>query len=84
MSIAENEALASLKILVAIARADGTVHNDERRSLAAALESLELPGGTTVDRLLADPVDVAAELRKITSPEGRDQIYRSAMNQALR
>ena len=35
-SIAEKEALACLRILVAIARADGTVHNDERKSLAAA------------------------------------------------
>jgi uncharacterized protein (DUF697 family)/tellurite resistance protein len=78
MPIAENEALASLRILVAVARADGTVHNDERRSLAAALESLELPGGMTVQKLLAEEVDVAAQLRQLTSEEAREQIYRSA------
>ncbi len=42
MTIRETEAVASLKILAAVARADGSVHNDERRSLAAALEVLEL------------------------------------------
>jgi uncharacterized protein (DUF697 family)/tellurite resistance protein len=78
MSIAENEALASLRILVAVARADGTIHNDERKSLAAALESLELPGGMTVEKLLAEEVDVTAQLRELKSPEAREQIYRSA------
>jgi uncharacterized protein (DUF697 family)/uncharacterized tellurite resistance protein B-like protein len=78
MAIAENEALASLRILVAVARADGTIHNDERRSLAAALESLELPGGMTVERLLQEDTDVDAQLRELTTPDAREQIYRSA------
>jgi uncharacterized protein (DUF697 family)/tellurite resistance protein len=78
MPITENEALASLRILVAIARADGTVHNDERKSLAAALESLELPGGMTVDKLLAENSDVASQLRELASADAREQIYRSA------
>jgi uncharacterized protein (DUF697 family) len=76
--ITENEALASLRILVAIARADGSIHNDERKSLAAALESLSLPGGMTVEKLLAEDVDVDAQLRELTSAEAREQIYRSA------
>ena len=78
MSIAENEALASLRILVAVARADGTVHNDERKSLAAALESLELPGGMSVEKLLAEEVDIDAQLRELTSADAREQVYRSA------
>ena len=78
MSIAENEALASLRILVAMARADGTVHNDERKSLAAALESLELPGGMTVEKLLSEEVDVDAQLGELASADAREQIYRSA------
>src|SRR5262245_9417907 len=77
-TITENEALASLRILVAIARADGTIHNDERKSLAAALESLSLPGGMTVEKLLAENVDVDTQLRELKSPEAREQIYRSA------
>lgn len=80
MSIQENEAIASLKILAAVARADGTVHNDERKSLAAALESLELEKPVAVDELLggSDGIDVAAELAHLQSPEAREQIYRSA------
>ncbi len=78
MFISENEALAGLRILVAVARADGTVHSDERKSLAAALESLELPGGNTVDRLLAEEVDLDKELAELKSEAARDQIYRSA------
>src|SRR4029079_10273791 len=66
------------RILVAIARADGTVHNDERKSLAAALESLDLPGGLSVEKLLTENVDVGAQLRELTSEEAREQIYRSA------
>jgi len=77
-TITEKEALSCLKILAAVARADGTVHNDERKSLAAALDNLELPPGTTVDALLKENVDVETELANITSSEGREQLYRSA------
>lgn len=76
--IADDEALACLKILVAIARADGTVHNDERKSLAAALEGFQLPAGVSVDSLLEQKVDVDAELAAIKSAEAREQLYRSA------
>ena len=78
MSIAEAEAQAFLRILVAVARVDGSVHHDERKSLAAALESLELPGGIAIDELLAADVDVDAELAKLETPEAREQVYRSA------
>lgn len=79
MTIRENEAVASLKILAAIARADGSVHNDERKSLAAAVDNLELTAPVKIDELLADTsIDVAGELAKLESPEAREQIYRSA------
>lgn len=76
--IADAEALACLKILVAVARADGTVHHDERKSLAAALEGFQLPAGTSVESLLAEKVDVDAELALLRSAEAREQVYRSA------
>lgn len=78
MSIAESEAQAFLRILVAVARVDGTVHHDERKSLAAALESLELPGGIGIDALLAADVDLDEELGKLVTEEAREQVYRSA------
>jgi len=80
MTIRETEAIASLKILAAVARADGTIHNDERRSLAAALELLALENPVTVESLLTgdDGIDVLAELKQLESPEAREQVYRSA------
>jgi len=80
MTIRDTEAVASLQILAAIARADGSVHNDERKSLAAALESLDLEKPLAVDELLdsAKVIDVAGELTRLETPEAREQIYRSA------
>lgn len=80
MTIRDTEAVASLKILAAVARADGTVHNDERKSLAAALESLELDKPIAVEELLGtdEGIDVLDELKHLKSPEAREQIYRSA------
>jgi uncharacterized protein (DUF697 family)/tellurite resistance protein len=80
MTIRDTEAVASLQILAAMARADGTVHHDERKSLAAALESLGLDKPLEVDELLASDkvIDVAAELARLETPAAREQIYRSA------
>ncbi len=80
MTIRENEAVASLKILAAVARADGSVHNDERKSLSAALEVLELEKPVKIEDLLGsdDGIDVVGELKKLESPEAREQVYRSA------
>lgn len=82
MPISDAEALASLRILVAIANADGTVHADERRSLASAMERLELTperlGGKTVEAILDEDVDLDAQLALLESDDARTQIYRSA------
>lgn len=78
MAIERDEALACLRVLAAVARADGTIQSDERKSLAAAIESLELPEGASVDALVAEDVDVDAALAAITSAEAREQVYRSA------
>ena len=80
MSIRDTEAVASLQILAAVARADGTVHNDERKSFAAALESLGLHKPLEVEELLSSEkvIDVAAELARLETPAAREQIYRSA------
>ncbi len=80
MTIRDIEAVASLKILAAMARADGSIHNDERKSLAAALESLELDKPIPIGELLGSDraIDVSAEIGRLESPEAREQIYRSA------
>lgn len=78
MLLDEDEALACLKILVALAKADGKIDSDEKRSIAAAISSLDLPVGITVDGLLAETIDVDAELAKVRSLAAREQLYRSA------
>lgn len=82
MSITEAEAVAGLRILVAVAKADGTIHDEERAALTAALEGLKLPGGTTVDELLAEKTDVDGALGAVTSSAARDDIYKSAYGMA--
>ena len=82
MSMTENEAVASLKILVAVAQADGQIHDEERKSIAAALENITLPEGATADTLIASTIDVDAELAKLTSPAARAEIWKSAFAMA--
>lgn len=78
MPIAEEEALACLNVLVAMARADGKVDPAEKKSLAAAIASFDLPPSVSAEQLLGENVDVDAELAKIETSEAREQIYRSA------
>jgi uncharacterized protein (DUF697 family)/tellurite resistance protein len=82
MAITETEAVAGLRILVAIAKADGTIHAEERAALAAALEGVKLPDGTTVDSLLAETVNLDRELGAVRGPAARDDIYKSAYGMA--
>ncbi|HVJ94747.1 MAG TPA: DUF533 domain-containing protein [Labilithrix sp.] len=78
MSIAEDEALACLKVLVAVAKADGRIRPDERKSLAAAIGGFQLPADTSVEELLSAELEIDVELAKITSAEAKEQVYRSA------
>lgn len=76
MSLTNEEALASLRILVAIAQADGTVHDDEKRSLLAAISTLSL--GLDIDKVLGEKVDLDAQLEELKSNEAKEQAFRSA------
>lgn len=82
MSITEQEAVASLRILVAVAQADGQIHEEEKKSISAALEGISLPAGTTADSLLAETIDVDAQLALLTSPAARGEIWKSAFAMA--
>src|SRR6185503_12714221 len=78
MSMNEKETLASLKVLVCMAKADGVLHADERAALDDALKGAKLPGSVTTQSLLDGTYDVDALLRDITSQEGRDATFSSA------
>ncbi len=72
------EVLSGLKVLVAVAKADGVVHDNERLAIENALEGVELPEGTTVESLLASSIDVDAELAAIKSSDVKRQTFDSA------
>ena len=72
------EVLSGLKVLVAVAKADGVVHDNERLAIENALESVDLPEGTTVESLLASSIDVDAELAAIKSSDVKRQTFDSA------
>jgi uncharacterized protein (DUF697 family)/uncharacterized tellurite resistance protein B-like protein len=72
------EVFSGIKVLVALAQADGKIHDDERVAIENALDGEELPGDMTVASLLAAEIDLAAELAQITSAEARKRTYDSA------
>jgi uncharacterized protein (DUF697 family)/tellurite resistance protein len=74
----ELEALTSLRVLVAVAKADGTLHPEERAALEAALGRVRLPAGTTLELLLEERNDFAGLLGQIRSSDVREKLYQSA------
>ncbi|MBN9167150.1 MAG: hypothetical protein BGO98_27065 [Myxococcales bacterium 68-20] len=78
MAIPRTEAIACLKVLVALAKADGHIHADELRSLSAAFTGFAVEDAPPFLSLLDEEVDIAAEAAKIVSDAGREQVYRSA------
>jgi uncharacterized membrane protein YebE (DUF533 family) len=72
------EIFSGIKVLVALAQADGTIHDDERIAIENALDGAELPGGATVTSLLASAIDLDAELARIVTGEARKRTYTAA------
>ncbi len=69
------EAKASLRILVAVARADGTITPEERRLIDAAAER----EGASVALASVGDVDLDAELSKIKSRDARRLTLKAAI-----
>ena len=78
MALSEHEALASLKILIAMARADGVMHDKERTVLESALVDVELPDGASVKELLDTPPDLEGAVAALASEEAREHAYGAA------
>lgn len=75
----QQEVLASFKVLVSMAKADGKLLEEEFSSLADTFEEIHLPEGVTVDRLLNEedePIDIL--LTQITSEIAQEMVYQSA------
>lgn len=81
MSVTQQEALASLRILVRMVWADGVLKDEERQALAEALKGVELPD-VDVDGLLAEQNPLEELLEQVTHPEARSAVYDSAYTMA--
>lgn len=73
-----DEVFSGIKVLVALAQADGSVHDDERIAIENALDGADLPYGQTVASLLTAEIDLTVELARITSKEARERTYSAA------
>jgi uncharacterized protein (DUF697 family) len=73
-----NEALASLQLLVLVAKANGVISEEERTGIQDALEGSSLPGNHTVDSLLAENQTLDSVLAVIQSEEARHQSFSAA------
>jgi uncharacterized protein (DUF697 family) len=79
-----DEVLSGLKVLVALAKADGVVHENERLAIENALDGIELDTTdgqgvqAAIDSLLATDVDLEKELARIKSPRVKQQTFDSA------
>lgn len=77
MSMTEVHAVASLRLIVAVAKADDDLAPQERAQLEAALSTLPL-GGLSVERLFAEAVDIDAQFRLLDTPQAKEHAW-SAM-----
>lgn len=79
IAVNQQEVLASFKILVSMAKADGKLLEEEFASLADSFEEIHLPEGVTVDRLLnEDDAPIDTLLSQITSEIAQEMVYQSA------
>ena len=77
-TINQDEILASIKLLVCMAKADGKLLEEEREGLRQSFQSLALPEGITLDSLLAEDLDPDQLIPQITSETAREAVYQAA------
>jgi len=82
VAMSEQEAIASFRVMILVAKADGKLHDDEKGSLSAALEGISLPRGTTLKNLLDEESNLDAQLKLIASEDGKEACYTSAFAMA--
>jgi uncharacterized protein (DUF697 family) len=78
----ENEILAGLRLLVAVAKADGQLHPEERKAIEAALANIELPESTSAESLLDEDVDVDAQVAVFEGQAAKNEAYKAAYSMA--
>ena len=73
--ISDREAIATLKLLVSIAKADGNLSAEERSVFEDSLGQFKLPVGTTAQSLIDGTYTPANLVGEITSQAGRDAAF---------
>ncbi|MDX2255786.1 MAG: TerB family tellurite resistance protein [Pseudanabaenaceae cyanobacterium bins.39] len=78
-TVNQQEVLASFKVLVSMAKADGKLKDEEFASLVDTFAEIHLPEGVTVENLLAsDDESIEVLLSQITSEIAQEMVYQSA------
>jgi nucleotide-binding universal stress UspA family protein/uncharacterized protein (DUF697 family)/tellurite resistance protein len=72
------ESLARLKVLIAVAQADGNLNSAERLWLESNIKQQHLPEGIVWETLLSETVDLDLELAKITDSAQQELTYYAA------
>jgi uncharacterized protein (DUF697 family)/tellurite resistance protein len=75
MALSREESIASLRLLVCMAKADGVLHERERELLEASLGEVELPDGITLQWLFEEPTELGTLLSQLRSEEAKDEAY---------
>lgn len=81
MNVTPREALAGLRLLAFVARADDRFDDEERRVLRMAIEGIDpklLPEGTRPESLVEDAIDLDAELAVLAESPRKGEMYRAA------
>jgi len=77
--LTEKEALASLRVLVCVARADGELAPEKRIALENAFTGLETPAHSSPASVLDEKIDLDLQLSSFATPESRESLYQSAL-----
>lgn len=75
MASDQSQAVSGLRIMVAVAKADGHFTDVEARQIAEAVEQ----AGVTPAEVFGEPLDLEAEIAKVTDPDVRLATYRAAV-----
>jgi uncharacterized protein (DUF697 family)/tellurite resistance protein len=82
MPITQEEAVAGLHILVAVAQADGKLHDEEKKALESAISEVGLTDVVGAGDLFDDAFDLDEQIALLRSPDARDATFRSAYSLA--
>ena len=82
MLVEPQEAIAGLKLLVCLAKADGKMHPEETKILTEAWKKAQqlstLPEDITIESILAEDLQIEEILPKIVTPKVQSILYKTA------